>query len=255
MNIILYAAVCLYRYIRQPPSGLQCNPYSETASLKTECIASIPTTAVSRTEIIWLYNGTQINNGSFLPLERITESINNDIKVTISAITFREGGLNETYRGNYSCQVVVDGNLSFTVPTPPLVLVEEVGYAQEMACIDVQSEVPDDILCASITTTTTAIATDRANKRARNYVLIYFLVGAASGIMILVCLISCLCLRKKIVTSFKGEFSISTIIFLPGIVKVLYSCRKEGGGEPPMMVSSLCFIASKCTPNFCFHRK
>ena len=90
--------------------------------------------------------------GSFAPLERITEEQNvtdNNMAIVTSRITFREGGLNEAYRGNYSCQVVVDGDFSFTSPTRPLVLVEEIVYVQEfLGCTTVQTEDPSGIICA-----------------------------------------------------------------------------------------------------------
>ena len=151
-SFIFYAVDCLYRYLKQPPSQLHCNPYeSETASLKIECVASIPATDAPRTEIIWLYNSREIMNGSFAPLERITEEQNvtdNDVAIVTSRITFREGGLNETYRGNYSCQVVVDDNLSLTSSTRPLVLEVQLAYIQEDTCKTVQTEEPSGIICA-----------------------------------------------------------------------------------------------------------
>ena len=90
-------------------------------------------------------------NGSFTPLERITEEQNvtdNDVAIVTSRITFREGGLNEAYRGNYSCQVVVDDDLSFTSPTRPLVLAGELAYIQEfLGCTTVLTEEPSGVVC------------------------------------------------------------------------------------------------------------
>ena len=160
--IFLCPIDCLHQYLKQPPSGLQCNPYSKNTSLKIECVASIPATDAPRTEIIWLYNNSRIMNTSFATLDRITEEWNDtdsDVTIVTSRITFREGDLNEAYRGNYSCQLMVDDDLSFASPTPPLVLEGELAYIQEDPCIVVQTEEPGGIVCAGniVNTVTTEL--------------------------------------------------------------------------------------------------
>ena len=114
---------CFYEYLRQPPTELDCNPYN---GVRVECEVLAPVRVGVEVEIQWFYNDEQIMLDSFPVGTEITDEVdeeNEDIRTSTLVFTSE---FTDTYRGNYHCQIVVNGN--FTAPSQSLSLIDEEPY-------------------------------------------------------------------------------------------------------------------------------
>ena len=111
---------CFYEYLRQPPTELDCNPYN---GMRVECEVLAPVSVGVDVEIQWFYNDEQIMLDSFPVGTDITDEVDDNIRTSTLVFT---SDLTDTYRGNYHCQIVVNGN--FTAPSQSLSLVDEETY-------------------------------------------------------------------------------------------------------------------------------
>ena len=104
-----YTGDCLYRYLREPPSGITCNPWAGPATLKVQCQVSIPLDPSAT--IDWFFNGERIT-GSFPPLQAITQDpdtiIGRNRRIITSTIIFEGGADDRVYSGNYYCRLLVN---------------------------------------------------------------------------------------------------------------------------------------------------
>ena len=114
---------CFYEYLRQPPTELDCNPYN---GMRLECEVLAPVSVGVEVEIQWFYNDEQIMLDSFPVGTEITNEVDViDENIRTSTLVFTSD-FTDAYRGNYHCQIVVNGN--FTAPSQSLSLVDEDIY-------------------------------------------------------------------------------------------------------------------------------
>ena len=114
---------CFYEYQRQPPTELDCNPYN---GMRVECEVLAPVSVGVDVEIQWFYNDEQIMLDSFPVGTEITVEVDEENEnIRTSTLVF-PSSFYDIYRGNYHCQIVVNGN--FTAPSQSLSLVDEEIY-------------------------------------------------------------------------------------------------------------------------------
>lgn len=154
---------CLYQYLRQPPSEVECNPYSTSDSLAIQCQISIP--VASSAEIRWFHDDSLITQDSFPLLESIMVEDATSNRVITSTIVFDESSFGDQYSGEYYCKMVVNGNVYESSNT--LELLREDHYIFYNPCTENDVAVSEAVRCvqssvptvASPVTLTTAVTT------------------------------------------------------------------------------------------------
>ena len=133
-----------------------CNPYSSgIAVLKLQCHIVLRLSVDSQAEIRWFYGDKHITN-SFLPLVEISEEMTSmDKSYFTSTLTLDGSAFNDSYTGEYYCQIVVDGR--HTEPSNKLILRVEDEYIIYHPCLDSDIQATDDISCADFIATTGTI--------------------------------------------------------------------------------------------------
>ena len=94
--------------------------------MRLECEVLAPVSVGVDVEIQWFYSDEQIMLDSFPVGTEITDEVDeSDEDIRTSTLIFTND-LDDTFSGNYHCQIVVNGN--FTAPSQSLSLVDEDTY-------------------------------------------------------------------------------------------------------------------------------